>query len=95
MMTNRQVALLRQRRMEGKTQETAAAMAGMSVRSARKWQRGPLPSETKTGRSTRCLRCGPPYAQLPQQHRRRFALRPFLHCHRGRQQQGLHPVGAR
>ena len=33
--------------MEGRTQETAAAMAGMSVRSARKWQRGPLPSETK------------------------------------------------
>ncbi len=25
-------------------------MAGMSVRSARKWQRGPLPSETKTER---------------------------------------------
>ncbi len=41
-MTDRQVAVLRQRRMEGKTQETAAAMAGMSVRSARKWQRGPV-----------------------------------------------------
>ena len=26
--------------MEGKTQETAAAKAGMSVRSARKWQPG-------------------------------------------------------
>ena len=33
--------------MEGKTQETAAAKAGMSVRSARKWQSGPLPSATK------------------------------------------------
>ena len=33
--------------MEGKTQETAAAKAGMSVRSARKWQSGPLPSETR------------------------------------------------
>ena len=33
--------------MEGKTQETAAAKAGMSVRSARKWQRGPLPSPAK------------------------------------------------
>ena len=33
--------------MEGKTQETAAAKAGMSVRSARKWQIGPLPSATK------------------------------------------------
>ena len=27
--------------MEGKNQETAAAMAGMSVRSARHWQSGP------------------------------------------------------
>ena len=34
--------------MEGKNQETAAAMAGMSVRSARHWQSGPLPSERKT-----------------------------------------------
>ena len=33
--------------MAGKTQETAAAKAGMSVRSARKWQSGPLPSATK------------------------------------------------
>ena len=33
--------------MEGKTQETAAAKAGMSVRSARNWQSGPLPSATK------------------------------------------------
>ena len=52
-MTDRQVALLRQRRMEGKTQETAAAMAGMSVRSARKWQRGPLPSAVKENRRWR------------------------------------------
>ena len=48
MITDQQVALLRQRRMEGKNQETAGAMAGMSVRSARHWQSGPLPSETKT-----------------------------------------------
>ena len=33
--------------MEGKTLETAAAKAGMSVRSACKWQSGPLPSATK------------------------------------------------
>ena len=33
--------------MEGKTQETAAAQAGMSVRSARKRQSGLLPSATK------------------------------------------------
>ena len=39
--------------MEGKTQQTAAAMAGMSERSARKWQSGPLPSETKTERRWR------------------------------------------
>ena len=36
--------------MEGKTQETAAVMAGMCVRSARKWQDGPLPSETNEER---------------------------------------------
>ena len=47
MITDRQVRLLRQKRMEGKTQETAAVKAGMSVRSARKWQSGPLPSATK------------------------------------------------
>ena len=39
--------------MEGKTQETAAARAGISVRSARKWQSGPLPSETKQVRQRR------------------------------------------
>ena len=46
MVTDQQVVLLRQRRMERKTQQTSAAMAGMSVRSAQKWQCGPLPSET-------------------------------------------------
>ena len=53
MVTDQQVALLRQRRMEGKTQQTVAAMAGMSERSARKWQCGPLPSEAKTERRWR------------------------------------------
>ena len=33
--------------MEGKKQQTAAAMAGMSERSARKWQCGPLPSRPR------------------------------------------------
>ena len=54
MVTDQQVALLRQRQMEGKKQQTAAAMAamaGMSERSARKWRCGPLPSETKTERT--------------------------------------------
>ena len=53
MVTDQQVALLRQRQMEGKKQQTAAAMAGMSERSARKWQCGPLPSETKQERRWR------------------------------------------
>ena len=39
--------------MEGKTQETAAAMSGMSVRSARKWGKGPLPTATKQERRWR------------------------------------------
>ena len=53
MITDRQVALLSQKLMEGKIQETAAAKAGMSVRSARKWQSGALPSETKQERQWR------------------------------------------
>jgi hypothetical protein len=52
MVTDAQVSLLRQRLME-KTQETAAATAGMSARSARRWQEGPLPSQTKSKRSWR------------------------------------------
>ena len=53
MIKDRQVRLLRQQLVRGKTQETAAAMAGMSVRSARKWQRRSLPSETKPERRWR------------------------------------------
>ena len=36
--------------MEGKTQQAAAAAAAMSERSARKWQSGALPSESKRAR---------------------------------------------
>jgi hypothetical protein len=53
MVTDAQVRVLRQKRMEGKTIETAAAAAGMGVRSAQKWQAGPLPSETKRPRAWR------------------------------------------
>jgi len=47
MVTDQQVLLLRRRIMEGKTQQTSAAAAGMSARSARRWRSGPLPSERK------------------------------------------------
>ncbi len=50
MITDQQVVLLRQKIMEGKTQKAAAASAAMSERSARKWKRGELPSETKRAR---------------------------------------------
>lgn len=53
MVSDGQVRLLRQKRLEGKTQEAAAAAAGMSVRTARQWERGPLPSEAKRERSWR------------------------------------------
>ena len=39
--------------MEGKTQEAAALAAGMSVRSARKWEAGRFPSQTKKQRAWR------------------------------------------
>ena len=48
MVTNEQIRLLRSKMNEGKTQEAAAAAAGISVRTARKWQTGPLPSQTET-----------------------------------------------
>lgn len=53
MVTNEQVRLLRSKMNEGKTQETAAAAAGMSVRAARKWQTGSMPSQTETSRDWR------------------------------------------
>jgi hypothetical protein len=53
MVTDAQVRFLRQKLMEGKTQEAASAAAGMSVRTARAWQDGPLPSQTKTARGWR------------------------------------------
>jgi hypothetical protein len=53
MVSDRQVRVLRRKRMEGKTLEASAAGAGMSERTARTWQRGPLPSETKQPRAWR------------------------------------------
>lgn len=53
MVTDTQVRLLRKKRMEGKTVQAAAAAAGMSEETARKWMRGPLPSATKVPRTWR------------------------------------------
>jgi hypothetical protein len=53
MVTDEQVWKLRQKMSHGHTQEAAAAAAGMSERSARTWQDGPLPSQTKGPRSWR------------------------------------------
>jgi hypothetical protein len=53
MVTNEQVRLLRQRLMEGQKQTTAAATAGMSVRSARSWGTGSMPSEKRATRAWR------------------------------------------
>lgn len=53
MLTDAQVRLLRRKLMEGKKQEAAAAAAGVSVRSARTWKDGPLPSETTKPRDWR------------------------------------------
>jgi len=53
MVTDQQVRRLRQKLMEKKKQEAAAAAAGMSVRTARTWQKGLLPSEKKKARQWR------------------------------------------
>lgn len=56
MVTDKQVKLLRKERMSGKTQKAAAAAAGMSERTARSWEKGPLPSQRKRRRSWRTRR---------------------------------------
>ena len=52
-MTDRQVVLTRQKLMEGKSQQAAAAASGISERSVRNWRQGPLPSENKSRRRQR------------------------------------------
>ena len=47
MITDRQVVLLRQKLMEGKTQQAAAVASAASERSVRRWQRGALPTQRK------------------------------------------------
>lgn len=53
MVTDRQVQRLREQRMAGKTLAAAAAAAGMSERTARVWQAGPLPSQKSAPRTWR------------------------------------------
>jgi hypothetical protein len=53
LVTDEQVKLYRKKRMEGKNQEGAAAVAGMCERTARKWETGPLPSQTQKERTWR------------------------------------------
>jgi len=53
MVSDAQVRLYRQKRMDGKTQTAAAASAGMSIRTAREWDGGPVPSATKQRRDWR------------------------------------------
>ena len=53
MVRDEQVRLLRKKMADGLTQEGAAAVAGMSVRTACTWQDGPLPGETKRERAWR------------------------------------------
>ena len=56
MVTDRQVRLLRKKRMAGIMLDAAASAAAMSERTARKWQRGPLPSGAKESRQWRTRR---------------------------------------
>ena len=53
LVTDAQVRRLREKRMAGKTLTAAAAAAGMSERTARRWQEGALPSAAKAPRSWR------------------------------------------
>ena len=59
MLTDRQVVLMRQKLMRGKTQQAAAAAADMSEKSVRNWKRGSLPSERKKDRRRESTRPDP------------------------------------
>ena len=70
--------------MEGKTQETASAMAGMSERSAREWQCG-LASQVRTLQQRlqdwRALHGPEQEVYFPQEHPPgREAQMDFTHC---------------
>ena len=53
MVTDAQVRRLREKRMSGKTVAAAAAAAGMSERTARRWRDGALPTTAKAPRTWR------------------------------------------
>ena len=53
MVTDAQVRLMRQKRMNGNTQAAAAAASSMSLRTAREWDAGPVPSATEQLRDWR------------------------------------------
>lgn len=53
MVTDEQVKLFRKKRMQGKNQEAAAAIAGMTLRTAQRWETGGLPSGKQTARKYR------------------------------------------
>ncbi len=76
MVTDEQVRLLRRKQMEGKSQEAAAAEAGMSVRTARKWWSvGALPSASKVSRSG-ATRTADPISRPPRRSANRLGRRP-------------------
>jgi hypothetical protein len=62
MLMDAQARVLRSKLMEGKTQEGAAAAAGMSVRSARNWQTAPYPSQAHRPHGWRTRR--DPFAEV-------------------------------
>lgn len=67
MVTDEQIRLYRRKRMQGKTQEAAAAAAGITAKTARKWEEGPLPSST--ARAPRDWRTRPdPFAEVWDEH---------------------------
>src|SRR3981081_2325802 len=53
MVTDAQVRLMRQKRMDGKTQEGGAPARSMILPTAREWDPGPVPSATKRPRDWR------------------------------------------
>jgi len=69
LVNDRQVKLYRKKRSAGKTQEAAAAAAGICPKTARKWEVGTLPSIVKKSKEPRSWRTRPdPLAQVWEPH---------------------------
>ena len=97
MITDAQAKLLRRKRMDGKTQEAAAAAADMSERSARKWEcRAPCSVRSARSRLTFTpVSCASPISSARERMPVGGPALPLGGCHRAWRRQFSHRLCGR